>query len=437
MNANNASLNTSRNFIPTTDTLAEGKTKIIQAWPDDPSLAVLQAKDDITGGDGARHEVIQGKAELATDTTCNVFRLLKECGVPVAFEKQLNATSFLAPLCDMIPYEVVIRREAHGSYLKRAKHLHKGQIFPKLILEFFLKTSDKQWQGHTVPKDDPFIQFKDNKIHLYRPDVPLHDQEAHLVLDDYPLKDRQELFSTMGTLAKQTFLTLEKAWQQVGRTLVDFKVEFGFDKQGNLLLADVIDNDSWRVLEKGAYLDKQVFRDGGDLNAVSALYKRVRDLTTQFTIPKQQLVIWRGSVKDDISSFEEFFEPYKSNNLHCATVTTSMHKSPVAGYEELQQLVQQTPDTVVIAYIGRSNGAGPTLSANTSVPVITVPAGWKSFPEDVWSSLRTPSDTPVMTILEPKNAMLAALNILALRNPAVYAQLRLKQEKRLYNFATV
>ena len=82
-------------------------------------------------------------------------------------------------------------------------------------------------------------------------------------------------------------------------------------------------------------------------------------------------------------------------------VTCSVHKEPVAAAGTLYRMAQEVPDSVVIAYIGRSNGAGPTLSAISTVPVITVPASVKEFPEDVWSSLRAPSNVPVMTVLEP------------------------------------
>jgi phosphoribosylaminoimidazole carboxylase / phosphoribosylaminoimidazole-succinocarboxamide synthase len=88
---------------------------------------------------------------------------------------------------------------------------------------------------------------------------------------------------------------------------------------------------------------------------------------------------------------------------------------------------------VVIAFIGRSNGAGPVLSAVAGVPVITVPASVKEFPDDVWSSLRAPSLVPVMTVLEPSNAVLAALQILAARNPKLYAYLREDLETRMVN----
>jgi phosphoribosylaminoimidazole carboxylase/phosphoribosylaminoimidazole-succinocarboxamide synthase len=96
-------------------------------------------------------------------------------------------------------------------------------------------------------------------------------------------------------------------------------------------------------------------------------------------------------------------------------------------------MAQDVPDSVVIAYIGRSNGAGPTLSAMSTIPVITVPASVKDFPEDVWSSLRAPSKVPVMTVLEPSNAVLAALQILSARNPRLYAHLRADIESRTVN----
>lgn len=55
----------------------------------------------------------------------------------------------------------------------------------------------------------------------------------------------------------------------------------------------------------------------------------------------------------------------------------------------------------------------------STLPVITVPASVEAHPEDVWSSLRMPSKVPVMTVLSPGNAVLAALNILSARNPRI------------------
>src|ERR1035438_2603025 len=127
--------------------VAEGKTKKIHAVKGSSDLATVVAKDDITAGDGAKHDIIPDKGRLATATTCNVFRLLKACGLPVAFIEQDSAISFSAPKCDMLPYEVVVRREAHGSYLKRNPHLAKGQLFPQLAAEFFLNTNHGGGRG--------------------------------------------------------------------------------------------------------------------------------------------------------------------------------------------------------------------------------------------------------------------------------------------------
>jgi len=87
----------------------------------------------------------------------------------------------------------------------------------------------------------------------------------------------------IGKIAIKTFLVLEKVWQSVGRRLVDLKVEFGINADGQLRLADVIDNDSWRVLDDWQYIDKQLYRDGVDLKTVLEKYKMVADLTDNFT----------------------------------------------------------------------------------------------------------------------------------------------------------
>ncbi len=416
--------------------IIEGKTKIVSEFTSDHKKVIVQSKDDITAFNKEKHDIIEGKSRLATNTSCNVFRFLKNCGLPVAFDEQIDEITFIAPRCDMILYEVIIRREAHGSFLKRYPYLKKGHVFPELVLEYFLKTSDNVWNGEAIPCDDPYMLEVEGKAHLFLPNKPVWDQEPFKVLDQYPLKDRPEIIKEMGLLAKQTFLALEKAWQDAGSTLVDFKIEFGFDTDGNLLIADVIDNDSWRVVHDGVYIDKQFYREGGDLNQVTEKYRYVQDKTAQFSIPKQQVIIWRGSVRDDVEEVEKLIKSY-GGSVKTTTITCSMHKDPVAGYQELIKAVQEIPDTVVLAFVGRSNGAGPTLSANTTVPVITIPVGWEKRPEDVWSSLRGPSLVPVMTVLDKKNAVLAGLQILALRNPQLYMQMQTERIGRARNIVMI
>jgi phosphoribosylaminoimidazole carboxylase PurE protein len=419
--------------------LAEGKTKRIYRIKGKPGLVTVVSKDDITAGDGQKHDVIPDKGRLANQTTCNVFRLLKACGLPVAFERQDSESSFIAPPCTMLPYEVVVRREAHGSCLKRNPHFAKGQLFPKLIVEFFLKTKERNWKGKRLDCDDPLMDYEDGgaQIGLLHAAKPIVGQEPFLVLrasEVFGRADEWKSFAAMRGIARTAFLVLEKAWQLEGGRLADFKVEFGFDPKGRLLLADVIDNDSWRVIANGGYIDKQLYREGGALDEVAAKYRQVAEITGHFRLPRQRLILWRGSERDDPAAFAEALGELKDL---MTVVTCSAHKEPVAAAAIVHRMVQEVPDTVVIAYIGRSNGAGPVLSAISTVPVITVPASFKEFPDDVWSSLRAPGNVPVMTVLEPANAVLAALQILSARNPRIYAHIRGEIETRAVNVIPV
>jgi phosphoribosylaminoimidazole carboxylase/phosphoribosylaminoimidazole-succinocarboxamide synthase len=438
--------------MATTDTttpIAEGKTKRIFPIGEDGDQVLIVSKDDITAGDGAKHDILEGKGAFATQTTCNVFSILKECGIPVAFDGQVDSITFAAPRCTMLPYEVVVRREAYGSYLKRMPGLPKGHYFPKLVLEFYLKTSGRKWGSHDLPCDDPLVSFlwdaDETMIHqvrLFNPAQPIASQRPFLVLPEEEVftKDNEaDLIKRMGQIARRTFLVLEKCWQTLDRKLVDFKVEFGVTSSGDLLLADVIDNDSWRVLQDGKHIDKQAYREGGALDDVIARYALAAELTGQFRIPKQQVIVWSGSSKDDVAPIAARIIELTGDIKRRFTsfVVCSVHKQPVQAIAELHRLLQETPDSVVIAYVGRSNGAGPVLSAATTVSVITVPASYREFPDDVWSSLRTPSDVPVMTVLEPANAALAALNILAQRSPLLYMSLRERVEERLVNTITL
>lgn len=434
--------------------IIEGKTKKIIA-ADRAGQVIIESKDDLTAGDGAKHDIIKGKGALSNRTTSNVFRFLKTCGLPVAFIKELDETRFCAEWCSMFPYEVVVRREAHGSFVHRNPHIKTGRYFPKLILEYFAKTNKKVWYGQSIPMDDPYMDLSGNQVKFFIPHWNdeqkeeskktgfkgfLVGQKPFLEIPRYDFlfqtKSSEWILTRMNLIAKMAFLALEKAWQLIGKHLVDFKVEFGMNTQGELQIADVIDNDSWRVLDNGNYIDKQLYRDGSDLNTVIEKYRLVADLTANFSLPQQQIILWRASRSDDLKPFTEAIAIYGARETcKVEIVTCSLHKEPIRAYEEIGKLVQEIPDSVVIAYAGLSNGAGPTLSAQITVPVITVPATWRDFPEDIWSSLRMPSETPVATILYPKNAVLSAFQILAMRNPCLYAGLRFRQEERLYNIA--
>ena len=425
-----------------TTQLAEGKTKVVFGT-NNPAIDEIVSKDDITAGNGKKHDVLPGKGAWSTRTTCNIFRLLQKCGIPVAFVEQTSETSFYVKKCKMITLEVVGRREAHGSYLMRNPNLAKGHLFPKLIFELYLKTSGKKWQNNDIPCDDPMIVLSEvtKTAELFLPDKPIWEQKTFLQLSlDYfyeQVASSSEL-TKIEEITRKVFLILEKEWQLQGQRLVDFKLEFARTENGDIVLADVIDSDSWRKLNlAGEYSDKQVYRDGGPLAEVAAKFREAAELSDRFMLPRQQIIIWTGSTNDDTTPFTQAIEKLRHSSVEITKIVCSGHKEPVKAYDELHRAIQNIPNSVLIAAIGMSNGAGPTLSANCTIPVITVPATASTFHEDVWSSVRTPSNVPVTTVLDPRNAILAALEILSMRNSALYANLRYELEKRLVNFAII
>ncbi len=105
--------------INESNVIGNGKTKTIYQVPGKENLVVLDSKDEITAGDGARKDAMIGKAALSNQTTSIVFDYLNDQGIATHFHQQLSPTAFLGEKCDMIPLEVIYRYAATGSYLKR------------------------------------------------------------------------------------------------------------------------------------------------------------------------------------------------------------------------------------------------------------------------------------------------------------------------------
>jgi len=142
-----------------------------------------------------------------------------------------------------------VRRLATGSYLKRFPDVKEGTRFESPLVEFTYKDDVL---GDPLITDDEIIA-------------------KNLVIGGLSV-DKQVL-ETLKKLAEKSFLIVEKAWKALDVVLVDFKVEFGVSVDGKVILADVIDNDSWRIWPKGdkqLMKDKQVYRNlTGQLNEES------------------------------------------------------------------------------------------------------------------------------------------------------------------------
>jgi phosphoribosylaminoimidazole carboxylase/phosphoribosylaminoimidazole-succinocarboxamide synthase len=249
--------------VPTV-TLIEGKTKIITASGATKKIVRITSKDDITAGNGVRHDVMRGKGILSTTTTCNVFELLRKHGLPLAYLRRVRPKVFLAHNCEMIPVEVVVRGVATGSYLKRHPEIKNGHRFDQPIVEFFYKTTGRQIGDVTLPQDDPLLRSDSHGYWwLYEDKEQLHrGYIGPLPVSDTIQKQLTARLAICEKIAIDAFLVLQEAWRSVDGDLWDFKLEFGLLPDGTIVIADVIDCDSWRVLWKGVQLSKEPYRNG-------------------------------------------------------------------------------------------------------------------------------------------------------------------------------
>ena len=263
----------------------EGKTKIIIDAGN--GTVLIRSKDEITASDGAKHDVIEGKAASSTTTTCNIFRLLNNNRVPTHFVERLDAVTFRARKVEMIPLELVARRIATGSFLDRNADIADGTVFADLVFEVF----EKDDANH-----DPLLEF-DFARDVLRRFVP--NTKAALQLGDVHAGDligeemlshsryatvTPELLEQLRDLTVRTFEVVEHAWARLGGTYFDFKIECGFDHEtGALLVADVIDSDSGRLRFGDKDMSKQAYRDGSQsLPDIKKNFDEVAELTKQF-----------------------------------------------------------------------------------------------------------------------------------------------------------
>ncbi|XP_032042694.1 uncharacterized protein LOC116488853 isoform X1 [Aythya fuligula] len=389
----------------------EGKTKEVYELPDIPGCVLMQSKDQITAGNAARKDRMEGKAAISNTTTSCVFQLLQEAGIKTAFVRKHSDTAFIAAHCEMIPIEWVCRRIATGSFLKRNPGVKEGYKFYPPKIEMFFKddaNNDPQWS------EEQLIEAKFSFAGL-----TIGQTEVDI----------------MARSTQAIFEILEKSWQPQNCTLVDLKIEFGVNiLTKEIVLADVIDNDSWRLWPSGdrsQQKDKQSYRDLKEvtpeaLQMVKRNFEWVAERVELLLKTKSQgrVVVLMGS-PSDLSHCEKIKKACATFGIPCELRVTSAHKGPDETLRIKAEYEGDGIPTVFVAVAGRSNGLGPVMSGNTAYPVVNCPplsADWGA--QDVWSSLRLPSGLGCPTTLSPEGAAQFAAQIFGLNNHLVWAKLR-------------
>jgi phosphoribosylaminoimidazole carboxylase/phosphoribosylaminoimidazole-succinocarboxamide synthase len=239
--------------------IIKGKTKAVWEILGDPYRVLIESFDDMTKGDGAERIVIANKGALSNRTTCNCLQALNDANMPTNFIEKYNATTFYALWVKMYPLEIVARRKAFGSYLKRNPWIKENFRFKEIVVEYFFKWDEMH---------DPYVLYNQETqwYDMYDPKKPV-SSETYLgeVPRDTFMPTYEELMY-ITQLQIQAFEILEQKWKAKGVELIDMKCEYGKTKKGEIVLADVIDNDSWRIRlltsvdEEGIEMSKEVFR---------------------------------------------------------------------------------------------------------------------------------------------------------------------------------
>ena len=214
-------------------TITIGKVKTVFSTSE-PEEVLIQYEDKVTAGNGRKVDFPEGKGRVCCQISEFLFEKLEEKGVRTHYISTVPVAIMCCKKVDIIPIEVVVRNVAAGSIVRQTT-LEEGQIIYWPLVEYYLKDDEK---------DDPLLT--EDRIRL---------------MGDYPLRDLEQI-------AREVNAILSKTFREIGITLVDFKLEFGYDSGQNLLLADELSPDSMRLWKEGTKIsfDKDLFRkDEGDI----------------------------------------------------------------------------------------------------------------------------------------------------------------------------
>ena len=226
--------------------LYEGKAKILYEGPE-PGTVVVHFKDDATAFNAQKKDVIDGKGVINNRISEFIFTKLNNMGIPTHFMKRLNMREQLVQEVEIIPLEVIVRNVAAGTLSTRLG-IEEGTPLPRTLIEFCLKKDEL---------GDPLVA------------------EEHIMAFGWATP--QELEDMM-TMAIRINDFLSGLFLGIGIKLVDFKLEFGRQYEGDMVrtvLADEISPDSCRLwdVDTDEKMDKDRFRR--DLGGLVEAYQEV------------------------------------------------------------------------------------------------------------------------------------------------------------------
>lgn len=221
--------------------LYEGKAKRLYAT-EDSNILFVEYKDSATAFNGEKKEEIAGKGVLNNRITTLIFEKLQSYGIASHFVKRISDHEQLVRKVDIIPIELVVRNIAAGSLAKRLG-LEEGTPLKRPIVEYYYKNDDL---------GDPHISTEHIDV------LGIATPEEVQALYDGGLRVNE---------------VLRPLFAEIGVELIDFKLEFGRDAEGNVLLADEISPDTCRLWDAKTKqkLDKDVFRR--NLGSLTEVYE--------------------------------------------------------------------------------------------------------------------------------------------------------------------
>ena len=231
-----------------TEKLYEGKAKILYATAD-PAILLTVYKDDATAFNAQKRGQIRGKGEINCQITAALFKWLSSKDIATHYIDSPEPNQMRVKALTIVPIEVVVRNIAAGS-LCRQTGLPVGQILSSPLVEYYYKSDEL---------GDPLLTR--DRIFMLELVTP-------------------QRLAEIEDLARKINQNLQSFFAECKITLVDFKLEFGIDDQGNLLLADEISPDTCRLWDQeksdpqSRVMDKDRFRQ--DLGQVESAYQEVQ-----------------------------------------------------------------------------------------------------------------------------------------------------------------